>query len=181
MFIQTQDTPNPQTLKFSPGIPVLDSGTKSFIEGDSLAPSPLAQIIFKVKGVKGVFLGSDFITVTKAENDDWEYLKPQVLAAIMDHFLSGMPVLHDMPAETTAPKGGDDITNQIIDLIETRVRPAVAQDGGDIIFKDFRDGIVYLEMHGACSGCPSSTITLKSGIENMLKHYIPEILSVEAV
>jgi Fe-S cluster biogenesis protein NfuA len=182
MFIQIQDTPNPHSLKFNPGIAVLDNGTKSFAEGEDISSSPLAQALFKIDGVKGVFFGQDFITVTKAPDNDWEYLKPILLAAIMDHFVAGFPVLNI--SENKSEKGtiaGDAITNQIVEIIETRVRPAVAQDGGDIIFKDFKDGIVYLELHGACAGCPSSTITLKNGIENMLKHYIPEVQSVESV
>lgn len=182
MFIQIQDTPNPQTLKFIPGVTVMGSGTRNFVEGDAtLASSPLAQLVFKVKGISGVFLGSDFVAVTKNQAEDWEYLKPQVLASIMDHFVSGMPAVQEELAKPAGSSGNDDLTNQIIELIETRVRPAVAQDGGDIVFKDFKEGVVYLEMHGACSGCPSSTVTLKSGIENMLKHYIPEINEVVAV
>lgn len=184
MFIQTQDTPNPQTLKFLPGVEVIKSGTRSYENSDSCNDAPIAKTIFDVNGVRSVFLAKDFISVTKDEDQDWEYLKPLVLASIMDHFLAGMPtVLENSSTDNKNSKlhSNDDITNQIIDLIETRVRPAVAQDGGDIIFRDFKDGIVYLELQGACSGCPSSTITLKSGIENMLKHYIPEVDSVESV
>lgn len=182
MFIETQATPNPQTLKFIPGITVLESGTKNFTASEEANISPLAKTIFKVEGVKGVFLATDFITVSKESEHDWEYLKPIVLAAIMDHFVSGMPVLNTKDiANNNSSAIGDELTKQIIELIETRVRPAVAEDGGDIIFKDFKDGVVYLELHGSCSGCPSSTITLKNGIENMLKHYVPEVESVEAV
>ncbi len=181
MFIETQDTPNPHTMKFIPGVPVLVSGIKSFSGYEDAASSPLAQSLFKIDGVKGVFLTPDFITVTKAAEHDWNYLKAIVLASIVDHFAAGMPVYLEDP--TTAEPSGDhdEITKQIIELVDTRVRPAVAQDGGDIIFKDFQSGVVYVELHGSCSGCPSSTITLKSGIENMLKHYIPEVKSVEAV
>lgn len=185
MFIQTQDTPNPQTLKFLPGVEVLKSGTRTYESAADCNDAPLAVEIFKVEGVKSIFFAKDFVSVTKDEDQDWEYLKPLVLAAMMDHMLTGMPcVLEASSKEKQAdtPLASDDeVTNQIIDLIETRVRPAVAQDGGDIVFKDFKEGVVYLELQGACSGCPSSAITLKSGIENMLKHYIPEVASVEQV
>lgn len=181
MFIQTQDTPNPSTIKFMPGIEVLKNTTRNYAKNDNFRESPLADSIFLIDGVEGVFLGGDFISVTKAEGHDWEYLKPMVLASIMDHFVSGMPVLNEAAHKAQAAVSVDALTNQIIELIDTRIRPAVAEDGGDIVFKDFKDGIVYLEMHGACSGCPSSTITLKNGIENMLKHYVPEVVSVEAV
>ncbi|MCL4155651.1 UNVERIFIED_CONTAM: hypothetical protein GTU68_065976 [Idotea baltica] len=185
MFIQTQDTPNPQTLKFLPGVEVLKSGTRSYESADNCNDAPIAASVFKVEGVRSIFLAKDFISVTKEEAQDWEYLKPLVLAAIMDHLLAGMPTVMETSAEkeqNNKPITSDDeVTNQIIDLIETRVRPAVAQDGGDIVFRDFKEGVVYLELQGACSGCPSSSITLKSGIENMLKHYIPEVESVESV
>lgn len=182
MFIQTETTPNPQTIKFLPGVMVLEKGTKSFSLGDNIALSPLADAIFKIGGIKGVFFGYDFVSVTKLPDEDWEFLKPQVLAAIMDHYLSGMPVILEGAASTTNISSElDDITKQIVEIIETRVRPAVAQDGGDIVFERFEEGIVYVQLHGACSGCPSSTITLKNGIENMLKHYIPEVEAVEAV
>lgn len=181
MFIETQDTPNPQTMKFIPGVPVLESGIKSFSPDEDASASPLAQNLFRIEGVKGVFLTPDFITVTKGAEHEWDYLKPIVLASVVDHFVSGLPVYVETKTANDAMHNHDDITKQIIELIETRVRPAVAQDGGDIVFKDFQNGIVYVELHGSCSGCPSSTITLKSGIENMLKHYIPEIISVEAI
>jgi Fe-S cluster biogenesis protein NfuA len=183
MFVHTQSTPNPQTLKFVPGVPVLESGTMTFNKEDVAGISPLADLLFKIDGVISIFLTNEFITVTKQIDQDWEYLKPMVLASIVDHFVGGMPVLNLDKVNKDGPKvePGSDIISQIIDLIETRVRPAVAEDGGDIIFKDFKDGIVYLELHGSCSGCPSSSITLKNGIENMLKHYIPQIESVEAV
>ncbi len=180
MFIQTIETPNPETLKFVPGVEILKSGTRTYNTSDSYVDAPIVASIFKIEGIKGVFLGKDFISVTKAPEQDWEYLKPLTLAAIMDHFMSGMPAVVEKE-ETLKEKIGDDVTNQIIDIIETRVRPAVAQDGGDIIFKDFKDGVVFLELQGACSGCPSSTVTLKNGIENMLKHYIPEVTEVRSV
>jgi Fe-S cluster biogenesis protein NfuA len=178
MFIQTSQTPNPETLKFMPGVEVISSGTKNFKEGDDLFSSPMAQRLFKIEGVKGVFLAADFITVTKDIDAEWDYLKPIVLASIMDHYVSGLPIITEVPMVQEA-EYSDDVTKQIVEIIETRVRPAVAEDGGDIIFKEFKDGIVYLEMHGACSGCPSSTVTLKNGIENMLKHYVPEVIAVE--
>ena len=181
MFIETQETPNPQTMKFIPGVTLLQSGIKSFSSDEDAATSPLAQNLFRIDGVKGVFLTPDFITVTKSAEHEWDYLKPIVLASLVDHLVAGLPIYVEQAAANDIAQNYDDISKQIIELIETRVRPAVAQDGGDIIFKDFQNGIVYVELHGACSGCPSSTITLKSGIENMLKHYIPEIISVEAV
>jgi Fe-S cluster biogenesis protein NfuA len=181
MFIETQETPNPHTMKFIPGVQVLSAGIKSFSGDNDLKESPLAASLFQIDGVKGVFLTTDFITVTKSVDHDWSYLKPIVLAAIVDHLVAGLPICIEGSATNEDATTHDDIAKQVIELIETRVRPAVAQDGGDIIFKDFQNGIVYVELHGSCSGCPSSTITLKSGIENMLKHYIPEIISVEAV
>jgi len=181
MFIQTIETPNPETLKFVPGTEILKTGTRTYNHGDTCLDAPIVTSIFKIEGIKGVFLGKNFISITKSADQNWEYLKPLALAAIMDHFMSGMPVVHETNDIKTQTKVGDAITNQIIDIIETRVRPAVAQDGGDIIFKDFQDGIVYLELQGACSGCPSSTVTLKNGIENMLKHYIPEVTEVRSV
>ena len=184
MFIQTEQTPNPATLKFLPGRTVMESGTANFPERTAAARSPLAERLFQLPEVGGVFLGSDFITVTKSEDSDWRQLKPAVLAAIMEHFTSGHPVIVGPPAApgAEAPSEEDDeIVAQIKELLETRVRPAVAMDGGDITFEDFEDGIVYLHMQGACSGCPSSTATLKAGIENMLRHYIPEVIEVRAV
>lgn len=180
MFIQTEQTPNPATLKFLPGRDVMQTGTADFTSPDSAARSPLAQRLFGVSGVTGVFLGSDFVTVTKAGDHDWQLLKPAILGAIMEHFTANEPVIREA-AEAAAQEGEDsEIVAQIKELIETRVRPAVAQDGGDIVFDSFEDGVVYLHMQGSCSGCPSSTATLKSGIENMLKHYIPEVLEVRA-
>ncbi|TYB90255.1 NifU family protein [Oceaniovalibus sp. ACAM 378] len=185
MFIQTESTPNPATLKFLPGQTVLDTGTADFPTPDSGASSPLAQRIFAVDGVTGVFLGSDFVTVTKGEAVAWEHIKPAILGAIMEHFQSGAAALD---GETPAPGGhaahdGPDaaIVGQIKELLDTRVRPAVAQDGGDITFHGFDRGIVYLHMMGACAGCPSSTLTLKMGIENLLRHYIPEVVEVRPV
>ncbi len=184
MFIQTEQTPNPATLKFLPGRAVMHAGTADFPTADSAGRSPLAQRLFQIAGVSGVFLGADFITVTKAAATDWHLMKPGVLGAIMEHLTAGHPVLLDESpgAAEGEPAGEEDaIVSQIKDLIETRVRPAVAQDGGDIIFRKFEDGIVFLQMQGSCSGCPSSTATLKAGIENMLRHYIPEVVEVRAV
>ncbi|WP_417819361.1 NifU family protein [Terasakiella sp.] len=182
MFIQTEATPNPSTLKFIPEQTVMAQGTANFNDKDAAARSPLAQRLFGVEGVDSIFLGSDFITVTKQEAKDWQVLKPMILEALMNHFSSGEAIVQD--GENTAEQSGDDneIVTQIKELLETRVRPAVAQDGGDIIFHKFEDGVVYLTMMGACSGCPSSSATLKHGIENMLRYYVPEVLEVrEAV
>jgi Fe-S cluster biogenesis protein NfuA len=183
MFIQTEQTPNPATLKFLPGQTVLASGVADFPSADEAGASPLAKGLFAVDGVAGVFLGSDFITVTKSANKEWSTLKPHVLAAIMDFFLSGLPALNDSNAVAATPsdEAQSDVVKQICELIETRVRPAVAQDGGDITFNRFEEGVVYLNLKGSCAGCPSSTATLKSGIENMLKHYIPEVIEVRQV
>ena len=180
MFIQTEPTPNPATLKFLPGRAVMESGTANFTEAADAKPSPLAERLFALEGVTGVYLGADFITVSKAADLDWLRLKPVVLAAIMDHFTSGQPVMTGaVPAAAGASDDEDDeVVSQIKELLETRVRPAVAQDGGDIIFHSFEDGVVYLHMQGSCAGCPSSTATLKAGIENMLRHYIPEVRAV---
>lgn len=185
MFIQTEQTPNPATLKFLPGCTVMGSGTANFAERDSAVRSPLAQRLFELPEVGGVFLGGDFITITKSGDGDWHQLKPAVLAVIMEHFTAGRPVL--TAAEDSSAAGAqsveedDEVVTQIKELLETRVRPAVAMDGGDIIFHDFEDGVVYLHMQGSCSGCPSSTATLKAGIENMLRHYIPEVVEVRAI
>ena len=184
MFIQTEQTPNPATLKFLPGCSVMGSGTANFPERGAASRSPLAERLFQLPEVAGVFLGSDFITVTKAGDSDWHQLKPAVLAAIMEHFTAGHPVVIGESAEGAgaAPTEEDnEIVSQIKELLETRVRPAVAMDGGDITFEDYEDGIVYLHMQGSCSGCPSSTATLKAGIENMLRHYIPEVVEVRAI
>jgi NFU1 iron-sulfur cluster scaffold homolog, mitochondrial len=183
MFIQTEITPNPATLKFLPGCDVMGEGTANFTNIEQATASPLAQRLFELDGIEGVFLGSDFVTVTKSPDREWDVLKPVVLAAIMDHFTSGQPVLVEGMAGA-APIDADEedeITQQIKELIETRVRPAVAQDGGDIVFRGFEDGIVYLHMQGSCSGCPSSTATLRHGIENMLRYYVPEVVEVQPV
>ena len=177
MFIQTESTPNPATLKFLPGETVLASGSAEFTDGQETANSPLAGRLFAIDGVAGIFLGSDFITVTKDDGTDWGSLKTLILAAIMDHYNSGQPAL--LQAEDAAATDADPIIAKIKELLDTRVRPSVAQDGGDITFDRFEDGIVYLHMRGACSGCPSSTATLKHGVENMLKYYIPEVVAVE--
>lgn len=183
MFIQTESTPNPATLKFLPGQAVLDLGTADFPSADSAAKSPLARAIFAVPGVTGVFLGTDFVTVTKAEAIDWPHIKPMVLGAIMEHYQSGAPVMEGEGQAAHASHDGPDaeIVKQIKELLDTRVRPAVAQDGGDITFHGFDRGVVYLHMKGACAGCPSSTLTLKMGIENLLRHYIPEVTEVRPV
>ncbi len=186
MFIQTESTPNPATLKFLPGLTVLDMGTADFPSAEAAAKSPLARRIFAAGGVNGVFLGNDFVTVTKAEDVEWAHIKPQILGAIMEHFQSGQPVIEGEGAATgghTNHDHGEDagIVEQIKELLDTRVRPAVAQDGGDITFHGFDRGVVYLHMQGACAGCPSSTLTLKMGIENLLRHYIPEVTEVRPV
>jgi Fe-S cluster biogenesis protein NfuA len=179
MFIQTEDTPNPATLKFIPGVEVMAKGTAHFESIDDAGNSPLGRRLFGVDGVTGVFLGSDFISITKDDSREWFTIKPGVLAAIMEHYASGLPV---MEADEETEDDGDDneTVKQIKHLLDTRVRPAVAMDGGDIVFKSFDEGIVTLYMRGACQGCPSSTATLKMGIENMLRHYIPEVQEVRA-
>ena len=185
MFIQTEQTPNPQTLKFLPGKVVMDDGTAFFQNIGEAADSPFAKRLFDVEGVEGVFFGSDFITITKNQSLDWQVVKPLILGSIMDHYNSGDTTINN------SKKGDDksleidendtDIVKQIKELLDTRVRPAVAMDGGDIIYDSFKDGVVYLHMQGACSGCPSSTATLKMGIENMLKHYVPEVQEVRPI
>ena len=181
MFIQTEQTPNPSTLKFLPGRVVMEKGTMDFAAVDTAQSSPLAKRLFAVEGVERVFFGADFVTVTKSTDKDWQVLKPSILGGTMEHYTSGEPVI---AGEQAAPEGAaaddDEVVAQIKELLETRVRPAVAQDGGDIVFQDFRDGVVYLHMQGSCSGCPSSTATLKMGIENLLKHYVPEVVEVQA-
>jgi Fe-S cluster biogenesis protein NfuA len=181
MYIETESTPNPLTLKFMPGIAVMGQGTAFFTSADAAKKSPLALDLFTIKDVTAVFLGSDFITITRAESADWELLKPSILTSITEHFVAGRKVIEDAKPTGISADDDSDIVKQIKELIETRVRPAVAQDGGDIIYKSFKDGIVQLELHGSCSGCPSSTATLKQGIESMLKHYVPEVIAVEAV
>jgi Fe-S cluster biogenesis protein NfuA len=182
MFIQTEATPNPATLKFLPGRPVLETGTLDLRDPGEAAKSPLAERLFAISGVNGVFFGSDFITVSKSEGE-WPQLKPAILGAIMEHFMSGAPLLREGESGAAADdeffeSADADTVATIKDLIETRVRPAVANDGGDITFKGFKDGIVYLHMKGACSGCPSSTATLRHGIQNLLKHYVPDVIEV---
>ncbi len=189
MFIQTEATPNPATLKFIPGRVVLDDGTLDIREPADAHRSPLAEKLFAIDGVSGVFFGSDFVTVTKA-GGEWQHLKPAVLGAIMEHFMSGAPVLADgaQAAAATEADGeeffepGQEATVATIkELLETRVRPAVAMDGGDITFRGFRDGVVYLNMQGSCQGCPSSVATLKHGIENLLRHFVPDVEEVRPV
>jgi Fe-S cluster biogenesis protein NfuA len=185
MFIQTETTPNPATLKFLPGETVLGSGTADFTSAEEGAASPLARRIFAVEGVAAVFLGRNFVTVTKAEGAVWDHLKPSVLGAIMEHYQSGAPALEGAEPDNSGHAAHDgpdaEVVGQIKELLDTRVRPAVAQDGGDITFHGFDRGIVYLHMQGACAGCPSSTLTLKMGIENLLRHYIPEVIEVRPV
>ena len=190
MFIQTEATPNPATLKFIPGKTVLPTGTLEYLDLAAAADSPLATRLFAIDGVAGVFLGQDFISVSKADSLAWQHLKPAVLGVIMEHYMSGAPVVAgagaaagasaDSEAEDFAPED-QEIVDTIKELIETRVRPAVANDGGDIVFRSYREGIVSLHMRGACAGCPSSTATLRHGIENLLKHFVPEVLEVRPV
>jgi Fe-S cluster biogenesis protein NfuA len=189
MFIQTETTPNPATLKFLPGLVVLESGTADFRDAESArAQSPLAGRLFAIPGVTGVFFGYDFITVTK-DDSDWQHLKPAILGAIMEHFMSGEPVMSTPAGGSQGEAGGEEfydeadaeIVHTIKELLETRVRPAVAQDGGDITFRGYQDGTVFLHMKGACAGCPSSTATLKHGIQNLLRHFVPEVQHVEQV
>jgi Fe-S cluster biogenesis protein NfuA len=190
MLIQTETTPNPSTIKFLPGERVMEAGTRDFATPEEAEASPLAEALFSLGDVEGVFFGRDFISVTAGPGTDWRQLKPQVLSVLLDHFSSGAPLFRPASAGAIAiePDAGfedaaedADIIAQIRELIETRVRPAVAQDGGDIVYRGYREGTVYLAMHGACSGCPSSTMTLKNGIEGLLKHYVPEVETVEAV
>lgn len=186
MFIQTETTPNPQTLKFLPGKTVLGEGkTAFFTNEEEAAASALAAALFEIAHVKAIFFGSDFITITKEESAEWSLMKPSLLTTIMEHYVTAKPIM-ETSAEKKEKKSDiadedKEIVAQITELLDTRVRPAVAMDGGDILFHSYQDGIVYLEMHGACSGCPSSALTLKQGIENMLRHYIPEVQSVEPV
>ena len=186
MFIQTEATPNPATLKFLPGRSVLGEGTLEFRDRDSAGRSPLAEKLFGIQGVTGVFYGSDFVTVTK-DSSDWQHLKPAILGAIMEHYMSGAPLLADGTAGNDEALDEEDeffseadaeTVATIKDLIETRVRPAVANDGGDITFRGFKDGVVYLNMKGSCAGCPSSTATLQHGIQNLLKHFVPDVVEV---
>jgi len=181
MFIQTENTPNPDAVKFIPGGAVVPGGSYDYRTVDDADASPLAKSLFKIQGVEGVYLGSDFVSVTKNADDDWATLKPRILAAIMDHALTGLPAVEGHEAKTPVAAAEDsEIVLQIKEILDDRIRPAVAMDGGDIVFDRFEEGVVYLHMHGACAGCPSSTATLKSGIENMLKHFIPEVQEVRA-
>ncbi len=182
MFIQTEDTPNPLTMKFLPGRTVMDSGTANFPDSDSADASPLARRLFDVAGVTGVFLGRDFISVTRSPENDWQMMKPVLLGVIMEHFVTGAPVMSTpVMAAPVSDEADSGVVAQIKELLDTRVRPAVAQDGGDIVFHSYRNGVVSLAMQGACHGCPSSTMTLKIGIENLLKHYIPDVVEVRPV
>jgi Fe-S cluster biogenesis protein NfuA len=186
MFIQTEPTPNPATLKFLPGRAVLATGTLDLRDKDAAAQSPLAERLFEIDGVTGVFFGSDFISVTKADGE-WQQLKPAILGAIMEHFMSGAPLMRSEDGAVTEDEDeffetkDTETVATIKELIETRVRPAVANDGGDITFRGFRDGVVYLNMKGSCAGCPSSTATLKNGIENLLRHFVPDVTEVRPV
>lgn len=187
MFIQTEATPNPATLKFLPGRTLMETGTTEFNDAEAAARSPLAERLFAIPGVSGVFYGNDFVTVTKTDGD-WQHLKPAILGAIMEHYMSGAPLfadggdgVHHDSAEEFFEETDAETVETIKDLIETRVRPAVANDGGDITFRGFKDGIVYLDMKGACAGCPSSTATLKHGIQNLLQHFVPDVVEVQAM
>ncbi|HEX8363925.1 MAG TPA: NifU family protein [Allosphingosinicella sp.] len=189
MLIQTEPTPNPATLKFLPGRTVMEAGTRDFATPEDADASPLASAVFSTGEVEGVFFGRDFISVTAAPGVDWRQLKPEVLSILLDHFSSGAPLFNpgtaagiSVPPDAIEEDPADaEVVAQIRELIETRVRPAVAQDGGDIVYRGFSQGTVYLALHGACSGCPSSTMTLKNGIEGLLRHYVPEVEAVEAV
>jgi Fe-S cluster biogenesis protein NfuA len=183
MLIQTEATPNPATLKFLPGKPVVSGPPRNYGSKEEAEASPLALKLFDVEGVEGVFLGPDFISVTKAEDADWAMLKPAILGVIMEHYLSGEPIVEG-DAEATQEfydEADAEIVARIKEVLDTRVRPAVAQDGGDITFEGFKDGIVYLRMQGACSGCPSATATLKQGVENLLRHFVPQVQEVQQV
>jgi Fe-S cluster biogenesis protein NfuA len=180
MFIQTENTPNPSTVKFLPGRAVMKTGVAEFENAQAGAKSPLAERIFAIEGVQSVFFGADFVSVTKTDSVAWPDIKARILAAVMQHFSMGEPLFYDGEAEKTGGNDDllDEISKQIKELIDKRVRPAVAMDGGDIVFERFDEGIVYLKMRGACAGCPSSTVTLKNGVETMLRHYVPEVLEV---
>jgi Fe-S cluster biogenesis protein NfuA len=185
MFIQTEQTPNPQTLKFLPGKVVMEEGTAFFQNVEEGSNSPFAKRLFELDGVEGVFFGSDFITITKNQSLDWQVMKPLILVSIMDHYNSGDVTINSPKknddTSLKVDENDTDIVKQIKELLDTRVRPAVAMDGGDIVYDSFKDGVVYLHMQGACSGCPSPTATLKMGIENMLKHYVPEVQEVRPI
>lgn len=190
MLIRTEHTPNPATRKFLPGQAVMEGGTRDFADKDSAAASPLAESLFETGMVEGVFFGRDFVSVTAGPDEQWPALEPEVVAILLDHFVTGAPLFKAGSAagihvgddcDFDEKPEDSDIIEQIRELIETRVRPAVAQDGGDIVYKGYKDGRLYLSMHGACQGCPSSSVTLKRGIETLIKHYVPEVESVEAI
>ncbi|XP_050347987.1 NFU1 iron-sulfur cluster scaffold homolog, mitochondrial-like [Nymphalis io] len=185
MFIQTQETPNPNSLKFLPGTKVLEPGqTMDFPNIGAAQCSPLAKMLFRIDGVKGIFFGSDFITVTKQDDDvDWKLMKPDIYATIMDFFASGLPVVTDVKpsGDTQINEDDDEIVQMIKELLDTRIRPTVQEDGGDVLFVDFKDGVLRLKMQGSCSSCPSSIVTLKNGVQNMMQFYIPEVLAVEQI
>lgn len=186
MFIQTEQTPNPNTLKFIPGRDVFikdyEGFPASYSKDDDVTICPLAESLLKIEGIVSVYLGKDFLSVNKQDNADWYVLKPHILGTIMEHYINNIPLIKtNMTPQATNPVELDEISQKIVTIINERVRPAVAQDGGDIVFHSFTNGVVYLEMKGACSGCPSSTQTLKSGIENMLKFYVPEVEDVQQI
>lgn len=182
MFIQTEQTPNADSLKFVPGVPVMQQGTAEFLDSHSAASSPLAKSLFKIEGVKRIFYGPDFITVSKDEEAEWQLMKPDIYASIMDFFASGQPILQDGvqgPSDTEILPDDPEVVQMIKELLDTRIRPSIQEDGGDIEYRGFVDGIVKLKLKGSCRGCDSSVVTLKNGIENMLMHYIPEVQRVE--
>jgi Fe-S cluster biogenesis protein NfuA len=183
MFIQTEETPNPATMKFLPGREVMGTGTLDITSAAEAAPSPLAQALFHIDGVRGIFLGKDFITVTKEDAKGWAAMKPPVLTAIMEHFTTGKPVLSATDKVEAVAETGEhaEVIAKIRELLDHKIRPAVAQDGGDITFQSYEDGVVYLNLKGSCAGCPSSSMTLKAGVENMLRHYVPEVREVRQV
>ena len=181
MFIQTEETPNPATLKFLLGRILMEEGTKEFKSKEEAIQSPLALKLFEKEGITRVFFGSDFITVSKTDVFEWAVLKPAILGAIMEHFVSKKPLFCGETSKTAEMPEDEPIVGEIKEILDTRIRPAVAMDGGDIVFDRFEDGVLYVHLQGACSGCPSSSVTLKNGIENMLRHYVPEVLEVRAV
>ena len=180
MFIQTQETPNPQTIKFIPGRIVMPLGTRVFSLGDDCKASKLAELLLSIEGIESVLFAENFLTATKSNDADWDILKPLLLATMIDYFITGAPVI-SLEKEASYSEIENEVIKQLREIIDTKVKPAVAQDGGSIVFRNFVDGVVYVELQGACSGCPSAHITLKNGIENMLKYYVPEVISVEAV
>lgn len=181
MFIQTEETPNPATLKFLPGRILMTEGTAHFDSREEATQSPLALKLFEINGVRSVFFGADFLTISKVDSQEWSVLKPAVLGAVMEHFVTHQPLFYKDRIPTLLKDEDDPLVIQIQELLDHRIRPAVAMDGGDIVFDRFEEGVVYVRMQGACSGCPSSSATLKTGIENMLRHYVPEVIEVRAV